>query len=73
MSMQSLKRQILAEAKQAFNNPKLKTKDIIQWSSSKKAVTEDLLEGEVMCQLPVGVWVCIAKSKDKREAAERTD
>lgn len=35
MSMASLEREILARARIALENPKLKTKDILEWSSGE--------------------------------------
>ncbi|HUW35248.1 MAG TPA: hypothetical protein VM223_26865 [Planctomycetota bacterium] len=67
MSMQTLEREILAEAKVVFNNPKLRLKDILQWSSSEKVVKDNLQAGEVMASLPIGVWICVAKAHDKRK------
>ena len=65
MSMQTLERAILAEAKTVLNNPKLKMKDIMEWSTGP-VKAED---GEVIVELPgLGVNVAVAKSNDLRQA-----
>ena len=67
MSMQSLEREILKEAKAVFNNSKLRLKDIMEWSNSEEAVKKNLRDVEVMAELPtLGVWVCVKKEHDKR-------
>jgi hypothetical protein len=64
MSMATLERAILAGAKLVFNNPKLRTKDIREWSSGDIAP----IDGEVMAHVPdPGVYVCILKEHDKRK------
>ena len=67
MSMQTLERAILAEAKQVFKNPKLRMKDIAEWSTSKSAVEATIVDGEVMAELPaIGVWACVRIPNDRR-------
>ena len=66
MSMATLERAILLGAKAALNNPKLKAKDILEWSTGK-VKAED---GEVVIFVPdPGVNVCVKKEYDKRSAA----
>ena len=68
MSMPSVEREILREAKQVFNNPKLRMKDIMEWSTSEEAVKKNLQDGEVIAELPeIGVWACISEGNDKRK------
>ena len=56
MSMQSLERAILAEAKKVIRNPKLKMKDIVEWSTSTVKAEED----EVLYYLPeLGVHIAV--------------
>lgn len=63
MSMASLERVILANAKVFFKNPKLRLKDLQEWSTGK-IVTQD---GEVVEWIPdPGVYVAILIINDKR-------
>jgi len=63
MSMQSLERAILAELKTVAKNPKLKMKDIQNWSTGEPR----LLDGDVLIYLPeMGVNCIILKDKDRR-------
>ena len=58
MSMQSLKRAILAEAKEVTGNKKLRMKDIMEWSTG----TVKPEEGEIVHHLPsIGVNIAIKK------------
>lgn len=68
MSLQSLERALWQKAKQVFRNPKLRLKDILEWSSSQVAVEGNLRDGEVMAKVSDGFWVAIAKKHDKRSA-----
>lgn len=64
MSMQTLERAILAGAKAFFNNPKLRNKDIQEWSSGS---LDSQMKDEVVGYIPdPGVWVAIKKENDKR-------
>jgi hypothetical protein len=64
MSMASLERAVLAGAKIVFNNPKLKKKDILEWSTSKI----EAHDGEVVTYVPdPGVFVAVKKENDKRK------
>lgn len=65
MSMATLEREITQEAKILFNNPKLRKKDILAWSTGdiKK-------EGETDCIATIqklSIQVCIHKDFDKRK------
>lgn len=66
MGLQTFERLILAETKAILKNPKLRLKDILEWSSSEKFVRGNLEKGDVMIQLPRGVWVAVAKASDHR-------
>lgn len=67
MSMQKLEREIWNEAKGVFNNPKLRLKDLLEWSTSEEAVRQHMEDNEVMAKIPsLGVWVCVSKVNDKR-------
>lgn len=64
MSMATLERAVLAGAKVTFNNPKLKMKDILEWSTGP-VKAED---GEVVARVDdPGVNVAIMKELDKRK------
>ncbi len=63
MSLATLEREILAQAKIKLKNPKLKMKDILEWATSEPKPQD----GEVLVSLPnPGVHICILKSHDKR-------
>ncbi len=62
MSMATLERAVLAGAKLVFKNPKLKMKDIQEWSSGEI----DAHEGEVVAYVSdPGVFVAIKVENDK--------
>lgn len=64
MSMATLERAVLAGAKIVFNNPKLRMKDILEWSTGKVKAEE----GEVVARVDdPGVYVAISKEHDKRK------
>lgn len=68
MSMATLERAILAGAKDAFKNPRLRMKDILEWSTSEAQVKKNLGDGEVYAHVPdPGAYVAIAKENDKRK------
>ncbi len=68
MTFQDLERAAWAAAKKAFANPKLRLKDLLEWSTSEEVVQGNLREGEVMVAIPdLGVWVAVAKTHDKRK------
>lgn len=63
MSMATLEKEILAAAKRHFNNPKLRKKDLLEWSTDEI----EAREGEVTAWIAdPGVYVAIASDKDKR-------
>jgi hypothetical protein len=65
MSMATLERAILANAKVVFKNPKLRMKDILEWSSGEIKPENDT---EVTARIPdPGVWATILKTNDKRK------
>jgi hypothetical protein len=73
MSIATLEQAIVAAAQIELNNPKLRIKDIIEWSTSEKAVRKNAQEYEVVVHIPdPGVWIAVLKSADKREAARWT-
>lgn len=63
MSMRSLESAITAEARRFFLNPKLRVKDLQEWSTAEIAPQA----GEIAVRLPLsGVWVAIKTTDDKR-------
>ena len=68
MSMATLERAVLDEAKTVLKNPKLKMKDIMEWSTSGEKVKEGCINDEIAVRCPsIGVWVAVSKTLDKRE------
>lgn len=66
MSMATLERAILAGAKFVLNNPRLKMKDIQEWSSGEI----EPHKGEVVVRVSdPGVYVAVKVESDKREGA----
>lgn len=66
MSFHDLERWVLLNARVALNNPKLRLKDLMEWSTSENKVKRDLCEGEVMLHLPnPGVWIAVKKEHSK--------
>jgi hypothetical protein len=65
MTMATLERAILANAKVVLKNQKLKMKDILEWSTGRCKPQDG--EVEVRVDDP-GVWVCVLKEHDKRAA-----
>lgn len=62
MSMATLENAILAAAKRHFRNPKLRKKDLMEWSTGE-IETQD---GEVKAWLDdPGVWVAISRELDR--------
>ncbi len=67
MTFRDLEKSVWAEAKKVFNNPKLRLKDILEWSTSEEAIKGNTGVDEVVAVMPeLGVYVCVAKSNDKR-------
>jgi hypothetical protein len=63
MSIRSLESAITSEARRHFNNPRLRVKDLMEWSTSEVKAEP----GEVAERLPLnGVWVAIKHECDKR-------
>ncbi len=66
MSLKTLEREILAKAKIATNNPKLRMKDILEWSTGDVKPEE----GEIVLRLDnPGVNICIKQELSKKEVA----
>jgi len=62
MSMTTLENAILAAAKRHFRNPKLRKKDLLEWSTVKI----EARAGEVKAWLgDPGVWVVISQELDR--------
>lgn len=63
MGMQALERQIRLEAAEILANPKLRNKDILEWSCGSIQPEE----GEVVIRCErLGINVCVAAEHDKR-------
>ena len=63
MSMQALERQIRLEAAEILANPKLRIKDLLEWSAGPVEAGE----GEIVIRCErLGVNVCVAAEHDKR-------
>jgi hypothetical protein len=68
MSMKTLERAILEEARRMTQNPSLKMADILEWSSGDLTAKK----GEIAIRLPnIGCTICIGKGKDKRKRTEQ--
>jgi len=64
MSLATLERAILAGAKEVLHNPKLKLKDIMEWSSGDIKAHD----GEIVVNVPDhGVFVAVKAEMDKRQ------
>jgi hypothetical protein len=64
MSMATLERAVLAGAKVALNNPKLRLKDIMEWSSGDIKPHD----GEIVVHVcDPGVFVAVKTESDKRK------
>lgn len=64
MSLHTLNRAVLAAARVTFHNPKLRSVDILEWSTSN-GVNIEADEVTDWASDP-GVWIVIKKDKDKR-------
>lgn len=65
--MASLEREILAEARVVFDNPKLRKKDLLEWSTGPVTAQP----GEVVELLPtLRVSVAIDEKNDRRPETE---
>ncbi len=68
MSFKEVEKAVWKEAKVVFNNPKLRLKDILEWSTGNPKPETDK---EVVAKLPdIGVSVCVLKVHDKRKLIE---
>ena len=66
MSLRSLERAVVFEARIILKNRRVRLKDLLEWSSGKPTVGE----GEVSIDIPkYGVTAVFPKACDKREAA----
>ena len=66
MSMRTLELAVLAGARLTLSNPKLKLKDILEWSTGDVKPESDT---EVVIRVPnPGVNICVLKTHDKRPA-----
>ena len=64
MSMATLERAVLVGAKIVLNNPKLKMKDILEWSTGEVKPQD----GEMVVRVPdPGVFVAVKAENDKRK------
>ena len=71
MSMKTLESAILNAAKLATNNPKLRNKHLLEWSTSEAAVRKNLQPTDVILELPdPGVWIAVDESDVRFPAAE---
>lgn len=64
MSMRTLELAILTSCQEIFENPSLKLKDLLEWSSAELVAGKD---ETCVWILDPGVWVCISTKKDKRK------
>lgn len=64
MSMATLEKVILASAREVLENPKLKMKDILEWSTAD--VKSQIGEVVIYVKDP-GVYVCVMKDHDMRK------
>lgn len=63
MSLSRVEKAIWAEAKRVLNNPKMKLKELLEWSTG----SVDAAEGETSVRLPEhGVNIIVPSSCDKR-------
>ena len=70
MTFAEMQRRVWTRAKEVFNNPKLRLKDLLEWSTSEDAVKRNMESGDVMAEVSCGIWVCVLKKHDKRKAAK---
>ena len=67
MRMATMEDAILASAKGALNNRKLKINDILEWSTSEAFVKKNMRDGEVALYLSdPGVWLAVKRKNDIR-------
>lgn len=64
MSLRSLEKAIWTELKVVLNNPKIRLKDMLEWSTHTIHAAE---EGEIVLELKdPAVFVCVKAELDKR-------
>ena len=64
MSFSSLESDILREVREISHRPRLRIKDLLEWSTAETVVRHNLREGEEMFYCPLSrVWVAIPKAK----------
>lgn len=69
MSMRQLESAITSEARRIFDNPKLRVKDLMEWSTGQIKPQD----GETVEKMPLnGVYVAIKVECDKRSNADVT-
>lgn len=85
MALSPLERQVWTEARKLFNNPNLRLKDLLEWSTSEVLVKKNLRETEVMGGLLIppsmsaelcaglAIYVAIDRVHDKRNQNQGTD
>lgn len=67
MTFKTRNRVIIASARVIANNPKLKPKDILEWSNREAVIKKNVRPGEVYFFVSeAGVWVIIAAANDHR-------
>lgn len=64
MSFKTLETAILAEARTVLKKPKLRHKDILEWSTSEHGVRKNLEPGDIATHLPhMNVWIATKEGK----------
>lgn len=63
MSMRSFEGDILHEVRAITHRPRLRLKDLHEWSTAESVVRHNLREGEEIVECPLSrVWVAIPKA-----------
>jgi len=70
--MQTLEREILAEARITLNNRQLQMGNLLEWSTSQETIRCGLRNGEMMLKLPGGIWIAVSRMADKRKVGPCT-
>ena len=64
MSFKTLETKVLAEARSVLKQPRLRLKDILEWSTSKTTVRKGAQPGETVTHLPaLDVWIATREGK----------
>ena len=64
MSFKTLETAVLAEARTVLKRPKLRHKDILEWSTSEASVRRGAQPGEKVTHLPhLNVWIATKEGK----------